>query len=379
MDIPIPSTIPNHENVYYKEFILKKEASRVWTEYYAVLCDRFLIFNRKDSQSGTFLENNCTILELRSNTIVAYSPKTCYRFPFYIQTGKLSYHFKCETNLQRYRWVCALRLAINRKPPEPPPKFIPTRYSRGKLAKKEDKLSLKAVKSAATTRGHHSGHAARANGHMNGACMRANDYSSDCEDDNELYHSSHAVRLHKNYDSLLLTNKAAEFHEEKDETNGSVLFASKTRRTSLAADDLEIVDLDGSDHFRLQDPESHHSGATRDRSGSRVSNGSQTRKKVWINERPTDLEKDYNDRCNKNKKEILPAMDKLDVNDSGQKHNGMTYRVYPDNVKSFSWTSLGILRKQPVTRRENSAPPATKRERMMNRKNMVEKFEHVDD
>ena len=377
MDIPIPATIPNPENIYYKEFILKKEGSRIWTEYYAVLCDQYLIFHRKDSQSATFLENNCTILELHSKAIVAYSPKTCYRFPFYIRMGKLSYHFKCETNLQRYRWVYALRLAVARKPPEPPPKFIPTRYSRGKLAKKEDKLSLKAVKSASTARGHQLAHSARSNGHLNGYCARSNENLADSEEEeNELHHSSHAVRLHKSKDSLLLTNKAA---VNDDEANGSdVLFVSKTRRTSLLAYDLEIVDLDGSDHFRTEEIASPRDAMTRERSGSKASDGSHTKKKVWINDQPTDMEEDFNDRVRK-QHEVAEAMDYLTVDDNGQNDVQMTYRVYPDNVKSYSWTSLGIVRKQQVARRENSAPPTTRRERMMNKKNMVEKFLKPDD
>lgn len=374
MDIPIPATIPSPEYIYYKEYILKKEASRIWTAYYAVLCDRYLVFNRKDPESTKFLENNCTIVELQSQAIVAYSPKTCYRFPFYIKTGKLTYHFKCETNLQRYRWVCALRLAIARKRPEPPPKFIPTRYSRGKLAKKEDKLSLQAVKSAATTRGQHPAHAVRVNGHLNGSCTRSSENLADSEEENELYHSSHAVRLHKNSDSLLLENKAADKDERQN--NNSVLFLQKKRSSSLVDNDLEIVDLDGSGHFGTHD---FHNDQNNVRRGSKVSNSSQTRKKVWINDRPTDMEEDFNDRCRQHNSDAVKKMDSVEMDDTGQTDIHMPYRIYPDNVKSHSWTSLGIIQKDPVTRRENSAPPATRRERIMNRKNLVEKFQKIAD
>ena len=368
MDIPIPTAITTPENTYYKEIILKKEGSRVWTEYYAVLCDQQIIFNRKDMQSGTCLDNNCTILQLQSKAIVAYSPKTCYRFPFYIRIGKLTYHFKCETNLQRYRWVYALRLAIAKKPPEPPPRYIPTRYSRGKLAKKEDKLSLKAVKSAAATRGQQ---LVRVNGHANGHCTRSNGHLASSDEENELQHSSSAVRLQKSKDSLLLTNKAAIVDDESDAN--LVLPVSNASKTSLVADDLEIVDFDESDHVKEYTPsEDTYSTASRDRSISKVSNSSQT-KKVWIDDQPTNME-DFSSRVRKHTHDVISRMDDMSVDDNVQSKVRKPYRVYPDNVKSYSWTSLGIARKLPVTRRENSAPPATRRERMMNRKSFVEKI-----
>ena len=370
MDIPIPAAIRNSENIYYKEIILKKEGSRIWTEYYAVLCDQYIVFNRKDPQSATFLENNCTILHLEPTAIVAYSRKTCYRFPFCIRIGKLIYHFKCETNLQRYRWVYALRLAIAKKSPEPPPKYIPTRYSRGKLAKEKDKLSLKAVKSAAKTNGQHSLHSARANGHINGHCARSGGHSESSDEENELQHSSSAIRFHKSKGSLLLTNKAAVNGEGESEGN-EVFFISKTRETSFVADDLEIVDLDESDQFKVSSAENTYYRGTRDRSSSKASNSSQHKKKVFINDKPTDME-DFNGRTVTHSHEIVDGIDDMKVDDSGPSRIGTSYRIYPDNVKSHSWTSLGIVRKQQVTRRENSAPPATRRERIMNRKNVVE-------
>ena len=371
MDIPIPPTIPTPENTYYKEIILKKEGPRIWTEYYAVLCDQYIVFNRRDSHSATFLENNCTILHLEPKATVAYSPKTCYRFPFYIRIGKLTYHFKCETNLQRYRWVCALRLAIARKAPEPPPKYIPTRYSRGKLAKKEDKLSLKAIKFAGTARGQNSAHPVRANGHVNGHCARSSGHSGSSDEENELQHSSNAVRLYKSKDSLLLTNKAAVKDDESD--GNSVWSISDARKASSVVDDLEIVDLDGSDHFKADAAENTFHWGTQERSSNKSSNSSQAKKKVLINDEPTDME-DFSSRIVTHNRNLVDGMDNMKVGDDVQNREGKTYRVYPDNVKSFSWTSLGIMRKQqPVTRRENSAPPATRRERIMNRKNAVDK------
>ena len=376
MEIPIPSSVPNPDKIYYKEIILKKEASRVWTEYYAVLCDRFLIFNRKDQQNGTFMENNCTMLELTSRTTVAYARKSCYRFPFHIRIGKLTYQFKCETNLQRYRWVCSLRLAIAGKPPEPPPKFIPTRYSRGKMAKKEDKRSLRERAGSTTSRSNPGNNREeRRNGHVNGFVNRSHERLSDSEEESELHQSSHAVRLQQNKDSLLLTNKNALLGEE----NPSFAFnRSAVRKLSFAEHDLEIVDIDDYDQFdkdfdkdsNSSNSPDHHGGKTknRDRAMSTASNDSQAKKKsVSINDRPTDMEAEHN-RFIANSTSpdfetprITQMLSDSRICDSAENNGQVKYRLYPDNMKSYSWTSLGIMRKQPAPRRENSAPAGTRR------------------
>lgn len=368
MEIPIPSSVPNPDKIYYKEIMLKKEASKVWTEYYAVLCDRFLIFNRKDQQNGTFMENNRTMLELTSRTTVAYARKSCYRFPFHIRIGKLTYQFKCETNLQRYRWVCSLRLAIAGRPPEPPPKFIPTRYSRGKMAKKEDKISLRGRAGSTTARNNRE---ERRNGHVNGFVNRSHERLSDSEEESELHQSSHAVRLQQSKDSLLLTNKNALLGEE----NPSFAFNRNTvRKLSFAEHDLEIVDIDDYDQFDKDSNDSSSSDyhdvetRTKDRAMSTASSDSQAKKKtVSIDDRPTDMEAEHNrfiaDSTSPDFEtpKITQMLSDSRICDSAENNGQVKYRLYPDNMKSYSWTSLGIMRKQPAPRRENSAPAGTRR------------------
>ena len=372
MEIQIPSSVTNPEKIYYREVLLKKEASRVWTEYYAVLCDRYLVFNRKDPRTGKFIENNCTMLELTTDATVGYLRKTCYRFPFYLKMGKLNYHFKCETNFQRYRWVCTLRLAIARKPPEPPPKFVPTRYCRGKLARKEDRFASKGSRDNHPPRGQHP---ARANGHLNGRCAQSSENLSGSEDEGALSHSSHAVRLQQDKDSLLLTNKSA-IREEKPHA----LFETRVRRLSFADNDLEIEDLDeteqagstGSDKCGI-----YRRNSRVQRTTSNGSNNSQGKKKtVSINECPTDMEQEHSTKTIRSEENLNSGMSEISgtFTEESPRHLAKAYRVYPDNVKSHSWTSLEVMRKSTVTRRENSAPPATRRERRL-RKNLVEKFQ----
>lgn len=121
-----PGITDDPTKIYYKEAILKKEGKN-WTEYYAVLTRNSLVFNRKDEKTGKIIPNNITMIEINLKTVVALAEKNCYRFPFWVQTGKVKYHFKCETKLQRYKWMYAIRLCSAGKPPDTIPNFIATR------------------------------------------------------------------------------------------------------------------------------------------------------------------------------------------------------------------------------------------------------------
>lgn len=113
--------------IYHKEVILKKEG-KIWIEYYAVLVDKNLVFNRKDSKTGQIIPHNVTMIEISNKTFCGFDDKKkkCYRFPFWIETGKAKYQFKCETKLHRHKWLFAIRLCAGGKPPVPVPKMIPT-------------------------------------------------------------------------------------------------------------------------------------------------------------------------------------------------------------------------------------------------------------
>uniref|UniRef100_A0A7M5UPG8 PH domain-containing protein n=1 Tax=Clytia hemisphaerica TaxID=252671 RepID=A0A7M5UPG8_9CNID len=123
----LPGIQYDKTKIYHKEVILKKEG-KTWIEYYAVLVDKHLVFNRKDSKTGQIIPHNVTMIEISNKTFCGFDDhkKKCYRFPFWIETGKTKYQFKCETKLHRYRWLYAIRLCASGKPPGPVPKMIPT-------------------------------------------------------------------------------------------------------------------------------------------------------------------------------------------------------------------------------------------------------------
>ena len=123
----LPGIHYDKAKTYHKEVILKKEG-KIWIEYYAVLVDKNLVFNRKDSKTGQIIPHNVTMIEISNKTFCGFddNKKKCYRFPFWVETGKTKYQFKCETKLHRHKWLFAIRLCAGGKPPVPVPKMIPT-------------------------------------------------------------------------------------------------------------------------------------------------------------------------------------------------------------------------------------------------------------
>lgn len=112
--------------LYHKEVIIKQEG-RKWVEYYAILSGTSWIFTGgivKGQQKG--LNNIETVkIEVTEDASCAYGDKTCYRFPFWVQMGNYKYNFKCETKIQRFRWMYAIRLCASRCPPQAIPNSVP--------------------------------------------------------------------------------------------------------------------------------------------------------------------------------------------------------------------------------------------------------------
>ena len=335
MEVPIPAFVPHPEKIYYKEVLLKKEARKTWTEYYAMLCDRFLIFNRKNPNGESLLPNFSTIIELAEHSVVVPSRKTCYRFPFYIRTDKLTYNFKCETSLQRYRWMVSIRLAIDGKPPEPPPRFIPTAYIKGKTTRKDSRRSPRSSRGDMSSRT--SGLASSRTSNGSGP----NSHDNTLEDESELNHSSTAIRLHRNKNALMLTNKGA--FTPNGQSSNSIL---KPRKLSVTNNDLEIVDYDDDDDDD-DDGAVYRDTTFSNRLYSRDMNvGMQN-----LNLSKSARENTIVDRS----EEDFEANDlHVPINPS------QSYRLYPDNMKSHSWTSLGITGHK-TAHRQHSAPSTSQR------------------
>ena len=133
----LPGIQYDKTKTYHKEVILKKEG-KVWIEYYAVLVDKVLFFNRKDSKTGQIIPNNVTMIDISAKTQCGFddNKKKCYRFPFWVETGKVKYQFKCETKLHRHKWMFAIRQCAGGKPPIPVPRMIPTVAPRSKQNRK---------------------------------------------------------------------------------------------------------------------------------------------------------------------------------------------------------------------------------------------------
>ena len=103
--------------VYYRESVHRQEGGK-WIEYFAVLSGTTWIFNGKTSR-----ERN--VIEIDTDTDCAYANKTDFRFSFWVQTGSRKYNFKCDSKVQRFKWMYALRLCASREPPHTIPSSQP--------------------------------------------------------------------------------------------------------------------------------------------------------------------------------------------------------------------------------------------------------------
>lgn len=116
------SDLNDSKKLYYKEIIMKQEG-RKWVEYYSILSGTSWLFTVRHNRQSI---SDGVVVEVGPDAFCAYGEKTCYRFPFWVQCGKQKHNFKCETKLQRYKWMYAIRLCASRKPPHAIPNHLPT-------------------------------------------------------------------------------------------------------------------------------------------------------------------------------------------------------------------------------------------------------------
>ena len=112
--------------LYYEDYLKIREANRCWKEYWVRLQNTTLVLFE---DKGCFTEEVCKKIELSSNSRCVLAKRRTYSFRFRVTTVDGSCLLKCDSNLQRHRWIRMIQLAIKQKPPQSPPTFIPLPYN----------------------------------------------------------------------------------------------------------------------------------------------------------------------------------------------------------------------------------------------------------
>lgn len=112
--------------LYYEDYLKIREEKRCWKEYWVNLLDTALVFfEDKNCHTDEF----CKKIQLSSDSRCLLAKRRTYSFRFRLITSGGSFLLKCDSNLQRHRWIRMIQLAIKQKPPQPPPNFVPLPYN----------------------------------------------------------------------------------------------------------------------------------------------------------------------------------------------------------------------------------------------------------
>jgi len=108
--------------IYYADFLKKEDYSGKWRLYWASLDALGLYFRLGKTVEGHNNFQQCIELTPDSRCVVA--KRRMYSFRFNLITKGEVYTLKCDSVLQRYRWMYMINLVANGRPPESPPNSI---------------------------------------------------------------------------------------------------------------------------------------------------------------------------------------------------------------------------------------------------------------
>lgn len=109
------------EEVYYEDFIKKRELKDRWVQFWARLIgEKIYLYVSRDCKELDF----CEIIWLSSCSKCTLLKRRNYSFRFRLTTSEGSHCFKCDSNLQRHRWIHMIHLACMGHSPELPPNHI---------------------------------------------------------------------------------------------------------------------------------------------------------------------------------------------------------------------------------------------------------------
>lgn len=112
----------NESEIYYADFLKKEDLTGKWRFYWASLDCKGIYFHlgKTLEQNGNFQQ----FIELTPGSRCVLAKRRMYSFRFKLLTEEASYTLKCDSILQRHRWMYMINLVVRGRPREPPPNSL---------------------------------------------------------------------------------------------------------------------------------------------------------------------------------------------------------------------------------------------------------------
>ena len=123
MKTSIFANVMDETGTYYADFLKKEDLSGKWRLYWASLNAKGIYF-RQEKTAPEQNDNFQQFIELTPGSRCVLAKRRMYSFRFKLITAQGHYTLKCESILQRYRWMYMIDLVVNGRPREPPPNAL---------------------------------------------------------------------------------------------------------------------------------------------------------------------------------------------------------------------------------------------------------------
>ena len=112
----------NESESYYTDFLKKEDLTGKWRFYWASLDCKGIYFylGKTLEQNGNFQQ----FIELTPGSRCVLAKRRMYSFRFKLLTEEASYTLKCDSILQRHRWMYMINLVVRGRPRESPPNSL---------------------------------------------------------------------------------------------------------------------------------------------------------------------------------------------------------------------------------------------------------------
>ena len=113
---------------YYHEYLKKQDPNGKWRLYWVVLNAVGLHFHFRDNEVDEGKPQE--VIKLTSSSKCVLAKRRMYSFRFKIITEEGSNILKCDSILNRHRWMFMIDLVVKGRPPVTPPSFVPASFYR---------------------------------------------------------------------------------------------------------------------------------------------------------------------------------------------------------------------------------------------------------
>lgn len=126
------------QKIYYEDNVKKRQGKReVWATYWAVLRSKTISLYAEKNDVENEDAECCEYISITPGSRCAIVKRRTYSFRFKLVTEEGAYFFKCESNLQRHRWMHAIELVAKERDLHPLDRQASVKLAEGRLTDSE--------------------------------------------------------------------------------------------------------------------------------------------------------------------------------------------------------------------------------------------------